>query len=620
MAKKATIKSEKQSRVIGIENKSLSSVIDQEVFTYIQPVILDAGSHSSGNHVADNKDGGSQRIVYNHYEIIHRINCYANHKFYKYDEPDALFYPIGSQRVPHFAKKLDLDSKDFRMVGLGDANYLQSWIINNRYRSWVNDTHFPINLDDITEGCATYGSSLWKTYEVENPDANQKKYDLFECDYEDIYYDTSLDDISEGSIIELHKMTELELLHKEKIWTASDDKKETTITKALKQAEKVTSETNGVEKIGVIMKFKIWERWGDYRKDGELKYYHHFICGKGDNEVILFEEEKKREDCPYIQFHISKFRNRNLRVGVYERTFGIQEEANILVNYNRKNREIANLLLFISKEQGIYGLNLLEEAESGQVIDSNQLKQLQITSQYFSAFLSELATLELKADKLCLTPDVITGDTLPSGTTFRGQATLTNVATSAFKSARDRIGFNLFKFLTDKVMPAEVEKWNKEKTIKIAEYDEDVRLYDAINLKYYVTEYRIRSLKMKGREPTAEETDTFTNNLVEKWNREGRVLEHGKNFFNFKFGFVMNATGENANQEQRNNAYDNIITRLERNPALANNYYFRQYAEENGITPIRMTMGEIQTLQSNQASPPGTANSQSDKLLSAVKV
>jgi hypothetical protein len=567
----------------------LSELATQEIKTFKQSVQISDG------------------ITFDHYDVIKRINLYANDEFYECDEEDAIFWNLGRHRVVHFGKKLDLDTKNFEGVAEGDNTSYQAWALNIKYRQWARESGFSLILDDIAEGLAAYGSSVVKLIKKEGGG-----YNIKECDLSRLYFDTTAESIEGKTKYEEHQLTEYELYEMDGIWDNID--------KAIEQAEIVERTGDG----NTVKRFKIYERTGFYRegkdnkwdKDKKQKFMRYVFCGSGDKEVILYRQELKKEDDPYYDFHIGKYMGRWLRIGVYERLFPLQEQTNKFVNQDDQAAQIANLLLFLSNDPTLVGRNVLKEAVTGEIIDAAQLRQLDISNRAFGEFVRKMQMYEQKADELCMTADVMQGK-LPSDMPVRGQILAMNTINSAFKSARDRYGYKFCKLLVDKILPAEVKDWNRQDVLEISTSEADVRMYDFVAVKLKMNAFIAREWA-KGKNPSPVEKEMEMQNIIKELETHGRKIPGMKDFFNFKYGFKWNPTGETENKEQKNDAYFNALQMFQSNPAIINIPLFREYLEYNGIQTFRLTSGEIQEVSQTQGAMPEPKGNR-DKLLSEVQ-
>jgi hypothetical protein len=369
---------------------------------------------------------------FNQYNNIQRINLYLNQRFLECSNENAIFWDLSSPRITHFSKNIDLDTKDLYPYGIGETNFVQAWILRIKLRRWLRESGIASLLDDLVDGVSAFGSAVWKVVEG-------KTTTIEEVDLRNLYFNQTAKRIKDVPVVELHYLTPYEIKKKDGVW------------ENVNEVLDIETKDGGV--------YEIWEFWGEVLEDDKTKLIHQIGYNFGDKAIILFDEEYKEKDYPYRDFHIGKYRGRWQRIGIVERLYKLQERANTVVNQNAQATEIASLLLLRSTDTET-GANVLEQAVNGQIINSQDLQQIGIDNRAFTVLLNELKTIEAQADKLCLTPDIVQGEALPSGTPFRSLATLANAAKSAFKSIRDRIGSELETILMDNVLPSVVKGWN----------------------------------------------------------------------------------------------------------------------------------------------------------------
>jgi hypothetical protein len=480
---------------------------------------------------------------------------------------------------------------------------VQSFILKTKFKKWVRDNNLAIQLNDMSDSLATFGSTVVKV--------NRKTKEVEECDLRNLYFDPTVKSIRDANIVEKHYLNETELRAKKDVW----DNVEKVIDKGIDDDPKKDSVRN----------FELWEYSGEVEVEGDMVYKHIIGSGEGDDEVILFEEELKREDCLYYDFHASKYKGRWLRVGVVERLFKLQAQANSVVNQNAEARTIASLLLLQTSNPDIEG-NVLKQAESGDIINDDTLKQVGLDNRAFNVLLGELQQIEMKADKLCMTPDVVTGEKLPSGTTFRGQAQLTNAAKSAFKDAQDRLGAQLEVLLRNEILPQIKKDFRKEEIIEIAGNEEDIEQFDKLifnrKVKRMLERFKAGELKIDSEEELAKKISEIQRQVTEELEQNGRKVRLEKDWLDIEWDIKFNITNESEDKEQTNNAYFNAIQFMISNPNLINTPIMKQYLENNGISWWRVKPSRVQELQGQQGQQqegqqaPGPK--QPDKLMSLI--
>lgn len=556
---------------------------------------------------------------FDHYDTVDKINNYKNDTFHKNTEEGAIFWNLAKPRIPHFVKKFKLKPRNFRMYAKGNNSFFASWIINQKFQYWARESGFAIDLEDLKVNASEYGTAIMKLVDEGSVDTiydeEVDKYNFKPCYLSRLYYDTAVEWIINSNIIEVHHMTEFDLRQKMSVW----DLKEEDIEHIKKYATKVT----GTEADMVITKYIIFERHGEYKEDKDgwydekekPVYMRHVLCGEGDNEKILFKEKMERKDCPYYDFPIGGYDGHHLREGVYARLFDLQKRVNQLVNENKQASTIASLLLFKSEEEDLYGKNLIQQAISGQVLNTRDLEQVGIDNRYLQGFLNELLLIEKQADALCMTPDVASTKD-PENSPVRTRILNINEINSAFDTIRDRIALKLVKIMLDKIMPAQVAEWNKEDLIEISSNFQDIKIYDFYVLNYKLRQYIKKAFK-EGRNPTEEEKAQFLEKESYRMNVEGRQLKGMKGFFNFDYGFYMNPTNSDMDRGQQNEIIDWAMELFMANPAIVNHPLYQYKLEMNNIPPFMMSMGEAQQYGQQQQGQPAQTP-QKDKLLDQV--
>jgi len=509
---------------------------------------------------------------FNQYQTLERINLYVNNRYQERDN-DAIFWNLGNPRITHFAKNIDLDTKDLQPYGIGDTTFVQVFILRQKFYKWLEDNKMAIGLNDLSEGIATYGSAIFKLV----------KGELKEVKLTNIFFDPTVESVRDTAVVELHYLTPYQLKQKKDIWDG--------VEQVLDEDAKTDPGNPQKEEV-----YEIWERWGEVEvEEDQFKYMHVIGYGQGDAEVILFEEETKPDKMPYYDFHIGKYRNRWLRVGIVERLFDLQVRVNQLVNQNAAASEIASLLLLRTANGEQIG-NVLRQVENGQIIQSEDLQQIGLSNAGLNQFIAELGQIEAKADELCLTPKIVQGDSAPSGTPFRSLAIVSNAAKSTFRYIKERIGETLGYILKEEIFPGLIKQWNTGDIIELAGSEEDVRVYDDSLRKKLKWDIFVDSI-LSGKEITQDELLEVDKVFDAEIEKTGRKVKYPKDYFNFKYGIRTNITSESVDKQQQNDAYFNALQMVQANPAIVNTPLFRQYVENNGIDWWKLTAPQVQEIK-----------------------
>ena len=530
---------------------------------------------------------------YSQYDTIQRENRYIAGEFMDCPDPNAMFWQLSNQRIPLYAKSIDMDTKDFYVVGVGKTNWFQAWILNVRYKKWSRESRLALTLDDVSTGIATHGSMVWKKVETDGV------VGIEAADLRNLYFDPTVKNIIESPVVELHYMTETEIRYK---WA---DKADEVIEKAKQRRDSEDHEAESEDE-----KYEVWERWGEFKKelDDDAKYFRFVGVGAGDLEVILTEDEitlgknGKPKDFPYYDFHGERVSGRWKALSVPERLFGLQEQINTLVNQNNEANSIASLFLFRTEDPGTTG-NILQSAQSGQIINSQDMQQLGIDNRFISTFLNQLQSIESKADSLCYVNDSISGDTPPSGVPFRSLAVATRAALSTFRYIKTSIGEKMGYVLQEEVLPSIIKGFNREDIIEIAEDEEDIRIYDDRLVDQAIEDFKIERASM-GLVVFEEDLEVLKVNTRKSVQRNRRIEEIGKKFFDFEYGIVMNPSGKSVEKNVQNAAIDGALEMMIAAPAIVNTPLFKQKLANNNIPPFRLTVEEQAELSQSATGKP----------------
>jgi hypothetical protein len=510
-----------------------------------------------------------QPILFNQREVVRRINAYINNRYTERDD-DAIFWNIINHRITHFAKLISPDTKDFYPYGLGELNFWQAWALKKKVREFFRDNAFYKTLNDLSEGLATYGSVIWKRYKEDG------KVKIKEVKLDNAYFRQSAESIHGEDFVEFHRLSRKELWDKADVWDNVNE-----VLDKCKDEEIV-----------------IWEYSGSWQDDENDKpeMIHEIGYSFGDDYVKLFNEELT-EDI-YYDFHLGRYRGCWLRVGVPQRLFKLQERVNQLVNQNAASTEIASLLLLKSANIDLTG-NVLEQAVNGQIIPDETLQQIGITNTGLTQFIQEMALINEQADRICLTPEIIQGESSPANTTFRGIAVVNAGAVNAFRNYRQDVFEKIAEILLRDVFPDLVKGWRKDEIIEMAEDDTDIDAYK----KALEGKMKIEAL-LSGVVVDEQVNSQILDTIESEISNVPKAIRPNKDFWNFKWGFKMMPTDESVDKNARNDAYFNALNMAGANPALTQIPLFNQYLEDNGISPFKLTPKQMEQLQQSAGQMP----------------
>jgi len=530
---------------------------------------------------------------YSQYDTINRIIKYTRSEFLNDNGSDAIFRNISNQRIPLYAKSIDMDSKDFYVFGVGKTNWYQAWVLNVRFKKWTRETRFALTLDETSTGIATFGSSVWKKYTDKSGEVK-----LMEANLRNLYFDPTVKNIIDSPVVELHYLNETQI-------RSMYPKQAEEILKYAKKGrddDDNESETDDP-------KYIIWERCGEFINEQYGVEYKWMIgAGEGDKEVhmvdnvLKMDKRNQPKDFKYFDFHGERVKGRWLSLGVVERLFHLQEEMNTIVNQNAEASNIASLLLFRTEDPNIAG-NILQQAQSGQILNSPDLQQLSLDNRFINEYLNQVKRINQDADALCYIQETISGETPPSGVPFRSMAMASRGAVSTFDYIKTHIGEKMGIVILEELMPDLIKGFNREDAVEISEDELDIAAFDESMVHKAINKNRKTKAKA-GMVIFEEDEAALAQKIMEDVRRNRRMEEHGKKFFDFEYGITMNPTGESIDKEAKNSALDGILAAMAATPALVDTVPFKHKVSLNGLPPFRLTPVQQQQMQERSGGKP----------------
>ncbi|MCH7535398.1 MAG: PKD domain-containing protein, partial [Bacteroidetes bacterium] len=151
--------------------------------------------------------------------------------------------------------------------------------------------------------------------------------------------------------------------------------------------------------------------------------------------------KKKLRDAGWkgekIKYALRKIDGR--RTGMYEILFDIQTRANEIGNNIARGLEWSSKTIFRSSDP-IIAQNILTDMNNGDIIKSKDLQQVQTRMEGFDQLIADWNRIMNIADKLANSFEVVTGESLPSGTPFRLAERLNVNANKLFDFLREKLG------------------------------------------------------------------------------------------------------------------------------------------------------------------------------------
>ncbi len=489
----------------------------------------------------------SEGYNFSTYKLIKRVMLYANNIYptgkvdrqgkYKY------FFDIMSPRIDSEVKNIDFDTKDVMFFSETYKDSLPIFIGNLALKDWMKENEQSVLLNNAIEQSTGWGNIVWKKI--------KGGYEL--ADLKNFYViNQTAETLEDSPVIERHILTQSDLRAKKDVWENVDDVIKTCGSKTLSTVQ------GQVETAKEVKYYEVYERNGEVSekelfeaqdKEGgdEDKYLLAKIIVAGldntetEGSYILFADEIS--EMPYKEYHRGRYTGRWFRQGLYEILFDIQTRANEIGNQIARGLEWSSKTIFRSSDK-LIAQNILTDMQSGDIIKSIDLQQVVTRMEGFDQLIADWNRLMQMADRLCNSYEVVTGESLPTGTPFRLGAMINQNANKLFDFIREKLSIAVESVFQDWVLPNILKDLKRKEILKITGDSEIMdRYYQMLVDGWYVQ--NLVSLPPH----TAEDALLLKSQKVaELRSRPEQFLKIEKNFWDeFKPRVKVVIHGENVN-------------------------------------------------------------------------
>jgi hypothetical protein len=536
---------------------------------------------------------------------INTIEFYNNSKYLNGQKDelgrDKPFFQILNAicDVENTAK--DLDTKDIDTTS-DDANYyLESFLLSKDIQVWMKEVNFAKTLNDMRNMHTRYGSLLVK--KVVKKDKKEEKQLYLELPE---WKNTMTDQVNiiQGAIIETHWMTPVEI-SKMTEWQGVDE--------LLKKCK------------GTSKRIPVYEIRGEFSKavfkncNGEkvtakdertFSYQLYYVAGLPTDDASKTDIDAKiplywEDDTERVYKYLARKpkAGRAFGVGVMEEGEEAQVWTNDAVLKQYRAMEYTTKVVAQSASKKLKGRNLLTETDDGTILEHEDNKPITRVDFLPSGGLQQYNNLiqqwYSQLEKTTSAYSAQRGDTPPSGTPFRLQATVLQQSSSVFKTLQQEMGIFLTEIFEDWIMPHLATKLNKEHILSYNFSPEELK---EIDNKFSAKQANQKAIEMilSGKIPTQEEYDNWLEvaDTFIKQTKGQRFIDIPKDFYkNLKAKVTVNITGEQRNKAATLESLNNILTVYASNPNLSQDPVASQLLTRiielsgAGISPISITSG-----------------------------
>lgn len=496
-------------------------------------------------------------------KLIKTIEFYTDSKYLngQKDELDREkpFYNIlnGICDVENAAK--DLDTKDIDVVSDDSNHYLESWLLSKDIQVWMKEVNFGKILNDIRDTDTRYGSVLAK--KVIRKSENGKVLDIELPEWKNMITDQV--NILKGAKVEIHYMTAGELAEMTE-WKNVDYVLEK-LRKGGSSKKVPVYEITGKFPKAIYKQVEAGfnKRLYKENKKDEITYSNqlYYIAGqpvesgKGEfvNGLTVLYWEDNAEPC-YKYKARKKRAGRGFGVGVFEEGEEAQVWTNDTVLKQYRAMEYTTKVIGQSASKKLKGRNLLTETDDGTILEHEDGKPITSLQLLPAGGLTQYNNLiqqwNSQLEKVTSAYAAQRGDTPPSGTPYRLEATIINQSNSVFVNLLEDLGIFIGELFNDWIMPFLASRFNREHILAYEFSAEELKEIDK-NFSIKNANDKAVEMMLEGKIVTQEQYDGFLSNADSfiKQTKGKRFIQIPKNFYkNLKAKVTVNITGEQKNK------------------------------------------------------------------------
>lgn len=387
---------------------------------------------------------------FNQAEVIQLVDLYWNSRFAD-KETDKLgqskiFLNVGKFRSQVASKQIDLDSKNAVFFPEDFADPYSAIFMQRDFKEWSKGAKFADIINIWVDKFPHYGTIVGKKI----GSGNSKK--IVDVPLQNLVVEQGAESLLTAAyVIELHEDMRLWEMQKMKNWNL--DGLDLPFDEGM-----TVHERYGYVPLAWIKKANNEsfekEEWNEYVDAVVIVGIRKDRKSMKDGTHIFYAAQLSER--PYREKHYDRQHGRWLGIGVIEDLFPNQNAKNIVVNLIRRSLHWSSRRNFQSANSTVSGKNLIRETEDGEVLEvgaNGQITEIPMAAKTNQDFISFLTEFEKNSDQKAFTYEVITGESLPSGTPFRLGVVMSNAAQGFFQKKQEMLGLFLKEVIIDFLIP-----------------------------------------------------------------------------------------------------------------------------------------------------------------------
>ncbi len=565
-------------------------------------------------------------------DTVRMIEFYSNSKYLNGQKDelgrDKPFKQITNAVVDTENAAKDIDTKDITITSDDPNHFTEAMLMSKDIYEWMKSVNFGKTLNKMIDVDSRYGSLLVKKVMIEKD--GKKEIDIQIPEWKNVITDQV--DIINSPIVEIHYMTAQQIMEQD---TWEEDKKKEAVK--LLGKDKSTKRIPIYEVRGWFPKYYIDMMDGGSEEDLDsttFTYQLFYIAGAVDtNEKGVANISFTEKLIPlYWEDNTEQVYKYKARKDVSGRAFGRGvveegEEAQIWTNdavlKQARAMEYTSKVIGQSASKKLKGRNLLNETDDGQILEHEENKPITALNLLPSGGLQQYVLLQdqwyAQFEKTTSAYSAQRGDTPPSGTPFRLQATVLQQSSSVFQKLQEDMGIFLNEIFTDWILPFKAKQLNQE---HILAHEFSPNELKEIDKNFSTREANNKAIEMifEGKIVSPEEYQSFMDvaDTFVKGTKEKRFIQIPKDYYkNLKAKISINITGEQKNKAAMLESLTSILTTYAQNPNIGTdpvlNEIFMTLVEQSGagISPailsasMQASAKQAQQMAQQQPQPQG---------------
>lgn len=576
-------------------------------------------------------------LTHNQYEIVKRTYFYQHNQFESgpVDEngDPKYFYDLVTDRNDDASKNIDLDTSDCYIKAEDEGAQLKSWLLRREFMGYAKESGFGKKLNEMADDLPAFGTVVWKKVKLSDGRTDVQTVELI-----NLMNDPGVKNLKDGVVIERHVLTQSDL-YAYKSWDQHEVEEMINSNQTIARVgflDTNQSSVNGSFASNVdeyTPFYEVYEFWGwiprsmynKYKRGGKPRvqkrgeaavqpsreagaiespyqgelndsvYVMAIVSGvdSGQKESVLFCKEVSQDLFPYKEVHFRRRKGRWLGVGNYEACFDLTEKANEITNRYFSSLRIALLHLYQTRDKS-HVKNMLSDLLDGDlVVSKSEITAIPTEIRGAADYVNEMRMIEAKADRICKSLEVVTGQNLPSNTPFKLGAQQLVSATKFFDKVQENMGLFLEEVFNEWLLKDFGESLTEEHILDILDDADDMEVYYTTKRKIFQYDVMKRYILEHNEMPTAENLQLVGELVLDQVKKSPKQVRIEREYFtNFKYSVKMVITGENNRKKENLDTLSETYQVTAANPAALQDprlmKLLNMILEESGYSPLQI--------------------------------